>query len=610
MANPLDVLDDDGRPHVFPSVRSRIRVIESAPSGVANPFPAIFLGKLNAGPQTLSDCGSLAVFKETHNPEDVADVATDAVAHAFRPSPDPDTAGAPFVRVARVGQPTAAYIDLIDSEDDAACIRVTSLDKGDIYNGLRLRVDNTDDQALAAGRNVSVGFRQRPADVKVGRRLGPVMTVQYTAGATTATLTITAATPGAATRLQTALTDGAAGTAALDIDLTRPEFRTCKQVLDYINSQAGYTATFRSTDAPVAEMSARELDAVNAGSIDGVDLLLSAKIGAICAWINSACRVIGPVKGIVATRTAGATLYPLETEVWVPFAHGSNPAAVLADYVAALAVLAATPVKSGVIFLDTQDVTVQGAVLDWTDDQRAQHGRRFRAVFGCDPTLTDAVIQARAAAIGRTEVALYCQRVVDAVDPTRVHQPLVTAAAVAGLTAGMNPELDVNSLVITDRLLRGSAIYPADVREIRTGEDNARGGVSMLQYDGGVRIALALSTSQSPKVAYRKWSETVCIDFLAYNIEAGVYAIKTAWATPQWVKAVLRRAAKVLQAAEKVGMITPGIDVETNIPVDAWTVNGVETYNGRTVVDFNASLAGENDHIQIRGTVLKVALQG
>jgi len=611
MANPLDIIDDDGRPHVFPSVRSRIRVIESAPSGVANPFPAICLAKLNAGAQSLTDCGSLAEFKETFNPEGVADVPTDAISYAFRPSPDPDTAGAPFVRVARVGTPTAAYLDLLNTADPAAaCIRVTSRDKGDIYNALRIRVDNTDDLDLPAGRNVSVGFRQRAADVKIGRRLGPVMTVQYTAGADTATLTITAATPGAATRLQTALTNGAAGTVALDIDLTRPEFATCKQVLDFINSQAGYTATFRSTDAPVADMSARELDAVAGGNIDGADLLISAKIGAICAWINSACRVIGPVAGIVATRTAGATLYPVETEGWRIFGHGTNPAAVLADYVAALAVLAATPVKSGVIFLDTQDVSVQGAVLDWIDDQRAQYGRRFRAVFGFDPTETDAAIQARAAAIGRAEVALYCQRIVDAVDPTRIHQPLVVAAAVAGLTAGMNPELDVNSLVLTDRTLRGAAIYPADVREIREGENNARGGVSMLQYEDGVRIALALSTSSSPKVAYRKWSETVCMDFLAYNIEAGVYRIKVAWATPQWLKAVRRRAEKVLQAAEKVGMITPGIDVETNVPVKAWTVNDVTTYNGRTIVDFNASLAGENDHIQIRGTVLKVALQG
>jgi hypothetical protein len=609
MAHPLEVIDDDGRPHVFPSVRSRIRVIESAPTGLANPFPAIFLGKTITGVfGSVVEAGSFAEAKEAFNPEDAPDVSTDALAYAFKPSPDPDTAGAPFCRCVRVGTPTVAYVDLLDS-GPAAAIRVTSIEKGLLFNELRALVTNVDDNDLTLGRDVSIGFRPPAANVKTGRKLGPVMKVQYTAGADTATLTITAATPGQATRLQTALVNGAAGTVALDIDLTRPEYATCKQVLDFINSQTGYRATFQTTDAPLDTLSSRELDAVNAGNIDGVDLLVSAKIGAICAWINTYCKRIGPVRGVTAARTAGATNYPAETAVWQPFANGTNPAAVLADYVAALAVLVATPVKSGILFLDTQDVSVQGAVLDWMDAQYATYGRHFRAVFGHDATVGDGPLQARAASIGRHNVALFGQRIIDPVDPTKVHNPLIVAAAFAGMTAGMQAELNCQDLVLTDRLLRAADIHPSDKREIREGENNARGGVSMLTYDDGVRIALALTTAQSPKRAYRMWSEAVAIEMLAYNVEAGSYRIRIAWATPQWLKAVRRRTEKVLQAAEKAGIITPGLDLETGAALPAYQINTVAMSLGRAVPDFNASLAGENDHIQIRGTILKVALQ-
>lgn len=472
--------------------------------------------------------------------------------------------------------------------------------------------DNTSVYVVYRGLKVKVGYKDTPAFVKSGDHLGPLFTLQFTLAADTATVTVTADVAGTATRLQTALANGAAGTAALDLDLTSPEFDTVQKVVNFINRQPGYKATPIASDLDLTACPSKQIDAVVAASILAGGAMIEARIGAIVEWINANVLRLGPVPGATAARNGNVTAAPAPMAAWADFAGGAAPAVTSTDYDAALDVLDREEVPAGILFLDTADATVRDLVLAWIDEQAAK-GRMWRASFAVAAGTSDEAALIAAGNIGRTRVALWHQRTVDTLDSTVTHAPIVAAAAFAGLTGGINAANDVQTAVLTERPLRVASILKADRRSLDQRAALLSGGVNVLRQEqpgGRVLISMAVSTDQGPKRTWRMWSESVVIDLIAWSLLQALEPLKVAWGTQQYLASV-RSAYQTIMggwANPDNPVISAGTDPETGENVPAFSPATITISNGKTTLAFECGLVGETDHLAIDGVVRKVNL--
>lgn len=611
--NPLNFPDFDGRPRVEPSIASRYRVVEAARFVGENPFVATLLAAFDAGaPDEVFEYPGLAPFLDAHDPERAGAAGAVLGTFAFRPSPEQGVRGAPRLRCVRIGAgehvPTRSTLALADAEDDAV-ITLRSLDYGLHTNRLRAKVE----AGTLSGRKILLGYKDTPAFVRVGDNLGLLFTLSYTLACTTATVTVTAVVAGTATRLQTAVVDPAAGTGNLDIDLTSLEFDTVQKVVNFINRQPGYVATPAVTDLDLTACPTSQLDAQNAVNIKALSPAITASIGAIVEWVNANAGRLGPIPGVSAARVANAVNAPAAMAAWSNLAGGTKPAVDSTDYDAALGVLDREEVPSGVLFVDTSDATIRDLVLAWMDEQEAK-GRLWRAVFGLPAGTSDAAARIAAGKIDRERVALWQQRTVDILQSTVTHNPIVAAAAFAGLTAGINAANDVQTLVLTNRRLRAGAVLKVDRRALEAREANLSAGVNMLREErpgGRVVVSLAVSTHQGNKRTHRMWAESVAIDLIRHSVEQAVKPLNVAWGTRQYVAAVKSAVQAVLAgwANENNPLISAGTDPETGELRPAFTPPQVTVSNGQTTVSFAVGLVGETDHVRIDAVVHKVNLQ-
>lgn len=622
MEHPLVVRDFRGRERVEPSIDDRYRVVEAARSSGESPFVATLLARFNAGPiDGVSESTSLADFRSRHDPERQRDIAARCAEMAFAPAPGALPAGARRLRTVRVGTganaPTPAVMNFNDA-GAVAVLKLQSLDLGSHVNRLRAKVE----AGTLAGRKVTIGYRNNPAWLKVGDNLGPLFALWYDndGGAATATLTITAAAPGNATRLQVVLADAVPGTVPVDLDLTTAEFDTVAKVVAFINAQAGYTATPDTTDVDLATLPSSQMDAVANQVIHGADagmaVTIEAKLGAMVEWINTNVTRIGPIPGVVASRAgANSVNAPAAVAAFVTFAGGSQPATVLADYEAALARLEEAELTSGVLFVDTDDATIQAALLEWMGEQDAQ-GRVWRAAFGMPAATTDAAAKAYAKRVDRTRVVLLHQRLTDIDAPTVERAPYLWAAAVAGMIAGMTPAVDAQSAVLTGKRIRAATIAQLDRRKLPDREALLKAGVVVFREEGGaVVISTAVTTDQgndpdlgNTRVA-RLLSESVVVDLIRLSVRDAVRPLNVAWATPQYVQTVKAAVRATLAGWERAGVITAGRDPTTGELRPAFDPPKVRVDNGATFISLSVGMAGEVDHIRIDGTVVKVALE-
>ncbi|MCA9542344.1 MAG: hypothetical protein KC620_25780, partial [Myxococcales bacterium] len=460
---------------------------------------------------------------------------------------------------------TPSSVDLLDDQA-AAVARLTSRDLGPHCNRLAALVE----AGSTHGVRVTLRYRDNAAWQRVGDNLGPLFQLWYPngGGAATASLTITAATPGAATRLQVTLANPTAGTASLDIDLTSPEFSTVKRVLDYINAQPGYTVVRLVTGVDLGALSSRELDAVAnvaiAGETVAAAATLTARIGAVVHWVNANALAIGPIPGVTAARLAGQTTAPAPTVVFKPFTGGSAPNVTLVDYRAALDVLTIEEIRSGLILLDSTDPLLQLEVKAWMDARLAD-GRPWRAVFGMPDGATDESAATLAATLDRREIALVCQRLLGPGGQTIT--ALEVAALLGGAIAGATPAQRIQSAVLTHARLRAAGVNASDRRNKTAREALIKAGVNVVRIDDGrVQLSLAVSTYQGSDPDFgdtrvgRLISESLIVDLIRNDLREALRPLNVAWATPEYVATVRSVADGVLAAWTAAGALAAGLD--------------------------------------------------
>lgn len=611
MTHPLSVLDFAGRERVAPSVDVALSVVENGRQPLINPFVVTYIGQFLYGPlNELESSPDLESYRRLRDPERRGDSVATTGEYAFRPASTPIPRGTPLMRTIRVGAgahaPTASSLALAN-DTPATAITVTSRGKGAWTKQLRVRY------AVESGaRNVYLGFRSDPTYTKVGQNLGPLFTLNYSGGgAETATYTVTAAVAGSATVLATALGDGAAaGTANLSIDLTdAASFPSVAALIAYINRQPGYSAVQIASDVDLDRLSPRELDAAAGVDINGAAKpTVTANIGAAVLWINDNGATIGPVEGVSAVRAAVADP-PESMDGWAYLTSGADAANIDAtDYLAALAVIGLADVDAGLLILDTSDATIRAAVVEWIDGQR-ELKRYWRAVFAMPAATTDAAAQAAAGAIGRHWIALVHQRVTDVADASVTHPPVRLAAMMAGVTAGINAQNDVQSIPVTGRPLRAGAILATDVRSQAQRDALIKAGVTPIHVQqGAVIITMAVSTDQGPIAAWRRWEEATMLDWIAYSLYQTLKPRSIAWAEPEYVALTKRAVIARLATWKDARVLVDGTDPETGAAVPAWAPPVITVGAGVTEVTVEMGMGGMIYHTRLLGTVRKVTL--
>lgn len=615
MPGALEVIDFNGRYHVEPSTRTVVQAVGARRVDLSNPFVPTILGRFPAGDvDTVHEFRDLSECARTHDPEGTGTDAANLVArYVFQPGTT--LAGPPggpgTVRTVRVGQgaqiPTRASYSFLDASPEAVLV-ATSIDRGIIPNQIRVKVSAG---TGGSGVKLHVGFRDQPAWVKVGDRLGELFTLDYTGNGSSATVTLTRASDKS-TRLQIALVDPSDGSASLDLDLTSPDFATCQQVVDYIARQPGYVATPKASDVSLRDIPSYEIDPPGALELvaDGATTI-HAKLGAIIAWARVNLTTIGPVPGITLARVATKTAAPAPMAAYAYLTGGTQPAVIAADWEAALAVLVREEVESGIIVIDTSDASVQAVVTAWIDSQLTVAGRIWRAVYGLPDATTAAAARAYAAQVSSSRIAVTHQRLLDMASPTTTRSPIYAAAALAGATGGINFE-DVQSAVLTSRRFRFGGILDKQGKPTREASINA--GLMVWREARGGRVILSLNRSTYAERAdagdrFRMlWSESVVLDAIAISIESRLEPLQVAWATRDYQASVRDEVTQVLRVWEQRGFISAGIDPSTGVAYPAFSAPLVETGNGRTDIQFELGMIGETDHLRIRAVIRRLAL--
>lgn len=470
--------------------------------------------------------------------------------------------------------------------------------------------DNTTTYVLFTGLRLLVTYKETPAFIRVAENLGPLFTLKHTAASATATVTVTVVA-GAATRLQCTLGTPAAGTQSLDLNLTTPEFATVGQVINYINRQSGYSAIQAISDLDIANCPSSQIDAATALPILTADggHAMTAMLGAVAQWTNTNLTRVGPIRGLTFARAANA-VNPIVPQGAFNLAGGTQPGVDSTDYDAALDVLDREEVEAGCLFLDTSDATVRELVTAWIEEQRGK-GRMWRASFATAGATSDADARVIAGRLGNTRYTLVQDRLIDPAVATVTHPPIVAAAALAGMVAGINAANDVQTAVLTNRRMRFAGILKADRRSKDARENQIRGGVNVFRQEkGATLLSLAVTTDQGALRTWRMLSESVVIDLIRWSVIQVMKPRNVAWGTPQYLAAVRDGYQTVMNgwANPQNPVISAGNDPVTGEFVPAFTAAKITISNGKTTMKFRLGFVGESDHVDIDATVVKVNL--
>lgn len=607
----IAVPDFRGVGRVEPSLDSLIVPGESAGSLITNPFVPLLLARFIAGPtDTISEHTRIDELEEMHDPEGVRDPASVIGRMAFRPGFNSnDLPGATKVRTLRVGAgehvPTPAYLDL-QSAAPAAVLRLTSIDKGTPVNKFRAKITAA---TTGSGRKIQIAYKDNPTWVVSGDNLGDLFSLAYDGNASAATVTLTRS-GDAATRLQIDLTGASDGSVDQDIDLTSTDFSTVKSVMDFLNRQIGFTCTAAVSGIAMDQVPSADIDPVGGGTdlVDG-PLAVKGYLGAIKAWVNANAVRIGPVAGVTAARTAGATAIPAVMAAFANFANGSQPAVDSSDWTAALAVIEREEIMYGMIFCDSEDTTVHELIRGWMEDQRSA-GRIFRAAFGMTGGTTTAQAIVEAGQVNSERVALFHQRMLDRTKTER--SGMYWAGAFAGAVGAINGSQDPNTAVLTSKRFAAVSIAKADKFKLSVREAAQQAGVNEFREEGGkVLLGIARTTYQGKPTSlspFEKWSETFLLDWIDISIREELRPQQVKWATPEYVELVKSKVLRRLSQWRDIGALAAGVDPDTGAPIPAFSIPVVTVNSGAVYVYYDLGLVGEVDHVRIKGRVRRVSL--
>lgn len=593
MANPL-IANVAGRNVIDPTIAARAEAREQVQTDISNPFQLYLIGQHPNGLiNTVHRFTDLATFEDYHDPERLNGTAMQIARMAF--DPGPNMSGCPSIKSVRIGTTTpptkSSYTFAAAGPTNVLTVR--SLDTG--ARTLRFKVSIA--SGTTRGKLVTVQYGPNPAHVVMGDNLLRYFQVISATGGNA----VVAGAVDAPTTFVTTPTAGAGAPPA--VSLTLSEFASIQDLANYLIGQ-GYTVNFASGDLDLSRVPTTFLVP---GTIDmdvGADEWFEDANGAIIAWLAQGATRVGPVPGVEGIRVGTAVTAPSNVAA-TALAGGTSPAPLLADLNDALARINLDNTPAGLLLLDSSDPVWHQAVRTWMNARRAQN-RRWKAVFGLAAATTAATAKLNASALSTRHAALVKQRIVD-VDGVTVRAPIVVAGALGGATAGMDPSRNIDSMVLSNAILRAAFVYPDDALNDDGRFDLQNAGVNALRDDQGlVRVGAMISTDLSTTLAHRVWSESFMLDYLEILVERVLVGWNVAWVREEWIKAVQTRVITVLQELERIGMLSAGL--VNGQQRYAWYAPQVTANAGVTRVDVDVTFIGENRHIDGRIVATRAAL--
>ena len=409
-----------------------------------------------------------------------------AVLNAFNPSAD--TGGPSEVVAVRVNPAVQAALALLDSGSNPV-INLASTDYGLYTNQIKVKVESGSVQ----GKKITTQFGNNYyTQDNIYRN---AFQVQYSGAAATATMTIAA----------TSITlQAPSGTTVATIDLTA--FPTIQQVVDYINSVAGFTASV--SDGNGAKPALNGLDGATAVDVKTSAVTATANLQAIVDWFN------GQGEGyITATRAANALNVPANLP-WTYLSGGSDGIVTMNEWSNAYTVLQTEDVQW--VTPVSPDAAIH-AMNDAHCSFMSTVGKMERRGFaGSDIGTTDADAIARAKSLNsdRTSLVHIGYYDFDANGNLTLLPPYLLAAKIAGAFSGVNPGTPLTNKSLKVQGLERKLRNPTDTDALIQGgvlcvEDTKKG------YKVVQSITTWLTNDNYDKVEV---STGVAVDYVARNV--------------------------------------------------------------------------------------------
>lgn len=424
----------------------------------------------------------------------------DAVLKAFDPSPQ---TGSPTTIVAvRVNPATQASLTLKDGNGNDV-IELKSTDYGLYTNQIKVKVES----GSSVGKKVTVqlGNDYFTAD-NIARN---AFSVQYSGSEATAIMTITS---------DTIVLEAPEDSEVAEIDLNT--YKTIQQVVDRINTVAGFTATV--LDGNGSKLALNGLDHVADQDVKSAAYTATANLQAIIDWINSNAEGF-----VTAEREEDAGAVPANIG-FTYLSGGSDGVVTSSEWSDAYATLQSEDVQWVV------PVSADPSIHAMNDTHCAfmsTAGRmERRGVVGTALGTSDADAIAAAKALNSDRTSLVHLGFYDynAAGELTLYPPYILAAAIAGAFAGVNPGTPLTNKAIKVRGLERKLRNPVDTDLLIEG-----GVLCVEETPQGFKVVKSITTWISDDNYNRvEVSTGVAIDFIARNVRNALDVLRGEKASP------------------------------------------------------------------------------
>lgn len=453
----------------------------------------------------------------------------DAVLKAFDPSSQ--TGGPAEVVAIRVNPAVQSSLVLKDA-GSADVITLQSTDYGLYTNQIKVKVEN----ATTLGKKVTSQFGN---DYYIGDNLyRKALTVRYAGAQATAVMNVTNST----ITLQ-----APTGNDVATIDLN--VHKTVQQVVDRINSVAGFTASV--TDGNGQKPALNGLDTITAQDVKSADYVVRADLQAIVDFINGAGEGF-----LTATRVANAGTLPTNI-AFTYLSGGSNGSVTNTEWSNAYTTLQQVDVQWVVPISGSASIH---AMNDTHCAFMSTVGKmERRGIVGSATGTTDdaAILAAKNLNSDRTSLVHIGYYDYDADGNLTLYAPYMTAAALAGAFSGVNPGTPLTNKAMKFRGLERDLRNPTDTDQL------IKGGVLAIENTPkGYKVVQSITTWLINDNYNRKEVSTgVCLDFVARNVRDKLDVLRGEKGTPILLARAVSMTESTLKELARAEPQGPGVIV-------------------------------------------------
>lgn len=452
--------------------------------------------------------------------------ASKAVERAFDPSSQ--TGGPAEVVFVRVNPAVQSQLMLKDASSNDV-IKLKSTDYGLYTNQIKVKVEAGSSEGLRL--TSQIGNDYYTAD-NIAR---DVFSVEYTGVEATANITITE---------DEVVLKAPAATPVATIDLN--VYDTVQELVDYINSVDGFTATVQ--DGNGGKPTLNGLDFVTDADV-ATERVLTANLQAVVDWFN------GQSEGFVtAERQAAVGAVPAA----IPFTYltgGSDGTVTNTNWSNALQTLQGEDVQ-WVVPLSSEDAI--HAMVDTHVAFMSDAGKmERRAIVGSASSTDDATALTKAKALNSDRSSLTHLGIYD-YDPSgklKLYEPYIAAAMLAGALAGSNPGTSLTNKSVKIRGIERKLRNPTDTDKL------INGGVLCIEdTPSGYKVVKSITTWLNNDNYNRVEIATgVALDFTARNVREAVDIIRGEKGNPITLARAVNIAESTLRELARPEPSGPGV---------------------------------------------------